>query len=179
MSVIYVDDSLLYGDTFEECLENVKVTMECLQELGFIIHSKKSVLLPTQIIEFLGFIINTRKMTLTLTTKKKEKIKSKGLNALHGRVSIRMVASLVGNLTSSFEAVPQSRLFYRHIELCKTESLMRNQYDFDAPCCISEMAKREIQWWIDNIEDSFAYIKATPDIDYKIHTDASTLGWGA
>ena len=90
-----------------------------------------------------------------------------------------MVASLVGNLTSSFEAVPQSRLFYRHIELCKTESLMRNQYDFDAPCCISEMAKREIQWWIDNIEDSFAYIKATPDIDYKIHTDASTLGWGA
>ena len=74
VSVIYVDDSLLYGNTFDECLENVKITLECLQELGFIVHSRKSVLLPTQIIEFLGFIINTRNMTLTLTTKKKEKI---------------------------------------------------------------------------------------------------------
>ena len=37
ISVIYVDDSLLYGDTFEECMENIMVTLEYLQELGFII----------------------------------------------------------------------------------------------------------------------------------------------
>ena len=179
VSVIYVDDSLLYGDTFEECLENVKVTLECLQELGFIIHSKKSVLRPTQIIEFLGFIINTRDMTLTLTSKKKEKVINKARNILQGKVSIRMVASLVGNLTSSFEAVPQGRLYYRHLELCKTTSLKMSKHNFDAPCYISNEARAEAQWWIENIGEAFAYIKAIPMIDYTIHTDASTLGWGA
>ena len=178
-SVIYVDDSLLHGDTFEECLENVKVTLECLQELGFIIHSKKSVLIPTQIIEFLGFIMNTKNMTLTLTSKKKDKILNKARNVLNGNVSIRMVASLIGNMTSSFEAVPYGRLYYRHLELSKTLSLKQSKHNFDSPCYISERAKKEVQWWIDNIEQSFAYIKAIPDIDYTIHTDASTLGWGA
>ena len=166
VSVIYVDDSLLYGDTFVECLENVKVTLECLQDLGFIIHSKKSVLLPTQIIEFLGFIINTKEMTLTLTSKKKEKLLNKAKNVMNGNVSISMVASLIGNMTSSFEAVPYGRLYYRHLELSKTISLKRSKHDFDASCYISDMAKNEVQWWIDNVEQSFAYIKATPDIDY-------------
>ena len=179
VSVIYVDDSLLYGDTFDECLENVKVTLECLQELGFIIHSRKSVLLPTQIIEFLGFIINTRDMTLTLTAKKKEKIINKARAVLKGNASIRMVASLVGNLTSSFEAVPYGRLHYRHLEFSKTMSLKRCKHNFEAQCFLSDMAIKEVNWWIDNIGKSFSYIKATPKIDYTIHTDASTLGWGA
>ena len=179
VSVIYVDDSLLYGDTFEECLENVIVTLQCLQELGFIIHSKKSVLIPTQIIEFLGFIINTMNMTLTLTPKKKNKILNKAKDLLTKKATIRMVASFIGNLTSSFEAVPMGRLHYRHIELSKTLSLKRCKGDFDAPCHISEEAFQEIKWWVHNIENAFAYIKAIPSVDYVIHTDASTHGWGA
>ena len=45
-SVVYVDDSLLYGLTYEECQTNVMVTLESLQDLGFVIHSTKSVLFP-------------------------------------------------------------------------------------------------------------------------------------
>ena len=178
-SVIYVDDSLLYGDTFEECLENVLITLKALQELGFVIHSRKSVLIPTQKIEFLGFIINTVDMTITLTQKKKTKIMDKANKVLRGKVTIRMVASLVGNLTSSFEAVPNGRLYYRHIELCKTKALKKSGYDFDASCHISEEARKELNWWIQNIDNAFAYIKSIPKIDYTIHTDASNLGWGA
>ena len=40
----------------------------------------------------------------------------------------------------------------------------------------------EVSWWINNIIHAFAYIRATPDIDYIIHTDASKKfggGWGA
>ena len=56
VSIIYVDDTLLYGDTYEECMSNVLATLEMLQDLGFVIHAKKSVLIPTQCITFLGFI---------------------------------------------------------------------------------------------------------------------------
>ncbi len=161
-SVIYVDDSLLQGDTFEECMDNIIQTLALLEGLGFVIHPIKSVLIPTQCIVFLGFIINTKDMTLTLTDKKKERIKTMGIGLLHKDITIRMVSSFIGNLTASFDAVPYGRLHYRHLEWCKTRSLGHSHYNFDAWCLLSNKAISEIQWWIDNISDSFAYIKDIP-----------------
>ena len=98
-SVIYVDDSLLQGDNIQECLDNIRITLKYLQDLGFIIHPEKSILYPTQIITFLGFIINTLNMTVTLTMEKKEKIIAKGKGLLkRGSITIRMVSSFIGNL---------------------------------------------------------------------------------
>ena len=53
LSVIFVDDSYLQGDTEQECMNNIKATVDLLLKLGFIVHEKKSVLKPTQKIEFL------------------------------------------------------------------------------------------------------------------------------
>ena len=182
-SVIYVDDSLLQGDTFEECLRNIQVTLKCLQELGFVVHPTKSVLYPTQVITFLGFIIDTVNMTITLTDEKKMKIRERGLGLINGEnVTVRMVSSFIGNLTASFEAVPFGKLYYRNLEFCKSQALKSNRFDFDAPCTISDKGIREINWWIENIMNSFAYIEAIPEIDHVIHTDASKHlggGWGA
>ncbi len=71
LSVYFVDDSYLQGDTKLECYDNVKSTIQLLRKLGFVIHTDKSVLEPTQIITFLGFIINSYTMTITLTEDKK------------------------------------------------------------------------------------------------------------
>ena len=40
LSVVYVDDSYLQGETFEECLQNITETVKLLQSLGFTIHPK-------------------------------------------------------------------------------------------------------------------------------------------
>ena len=69
-----MDDSLLAGESFEECLDNIRATFKMLSDLGFFIHPDKSVFTPSQVIECLGFIINTIQMTLSLTEKKKQKI---------------------------------------------------------------------------------------------------------
>ena len=53
--VIFVDDSYLQGNTESECLENFEVTVNLLIKLGFKIHEQKSILKPTQKLEFLGF----------------------------------------------------------------------------------------------------------------------------
>ena len=84
-----------------------------------------------------------------------------------------MLFSFIGNLTASFEAVPYGKLYYRHLEYCKTAALEAGKYDFDAPCSLTAKARDEISWWIENIMDSFAYIRGTPDIDHIIHTDAT------
>ena len=182
-SVIYVDDSLLQGDTFQECLNNVLATLECLESLGFVVHPEKSVFYPTQEITFLGFIINTADMTVRLTDEKKSKIKDLGLGLLDkNNITVRMISRFIGNLTASFDAVPEGRLYYRHLEWCKALSLDLHNQDFDAPCFISEQAREEIIWWINNVEHSFANIQDTPDIDKTIYTDASKHlggGWGA
>ena len=55
----YSDDLCLQGKTYEECLTNVISTIKLLEELGFVVHSLKSVLIPSREIEILGFVINT------------------------------------------------------------------------------------------------------------------------
>lgn len=52
LSVAFVDDSYLQGNTKAQCQENISKTLNMLKSLGFIIHTDKSVLEPTQSIEF-------------------------------------------------------------------------------------------------------------------------------
>ena len=74
LSVVYMDDSYLQGDSVSSCRRNINVTVSLLQALGFnIINERKSVLTPTQSLEFLGFIINSTDMTITLTPRWKRR----------------------------------------------------------------------------------------------------------
>ena len=105
-SVIYVNDFLLAGDTYKDWLDNIHETKLLLEGLGFHIHPKKSVFLPTQAITFLGFEINAVNMTITLTNAKKNKIKDLCVTTLsNSTLTICQVASLLGNIAVSFEAV--------------------------------------------------------------------------
>ena len=93
-----------------------------------------------------------------------------------------MITRFKGNLTASYEAVPDGRLYYRHLEWCKALSLDMHNHNYDMPSFISAQAREEITWWIENVENSFAYIQDIPDIDKNIYTDASKHlggGWGA
>ena len=76
-SVVYVDDTLLGGDTFEACQDDIFSTLKCLDDLGFYIHPEKYIFTPTQNIIFLGYHIYTLRMTITLTDEKKQQIEEK------------------------------------------------------------------------------------------------------
>ena len=71
LSVAYVDDPYLHGETFEECLQNITETVKLLQPLGIAIYPEKSVLKPSQKLTFLGFVLYSKTMTVTLTNTKK------------------------------------------------------------------------------------------------------------
>jgi len=179
-SVIYVDDGLLKGDTEVECTDNVRATTALLEILGFYIHLEKSSLIPSQTIVYLGFVINTVNMTISLTKKKKDNIKSICKKLLDKKDNtIREVASLIGNMTASFEAVQYGRLHYRNLELDKIISLKANKGNFEACCHISNKGKKDIIWWREHIGSAFKSMCQPPEIDYTIFTDASNEGWGA
>ena len=51
--VVFVDDSYLQADKEQDCIRNINATVEILTILAFAIHESKSVLIPTQKIDFL------------------------------------------------------------------------------------------------------------------------------
>ena len=57
-NVAYIDDSLLSSDTYEECEINVQDTSALVDNLGLTTHPEKSVLIPSQCIEFVGFFFH-------------------------------------------------------------------------------------------------------------------------
>ena len=79
--------------------------LECL---GFTIHKAKSILKPTQRIEFLGFIINKEKR-IAITNKIKKLMATTF-------PTIRQMDSVIGSVISLFPAVPLRKLHYRALE---------------------------------------------------------------
>ena len=178
LSVVYVDDSYLQGETFEECLQNITETVRLLQSLGFTIHPEKSVLKPTQKLTFLGFVLNSKTMTLTLTDAKKEKIIKLGEGIINRQyITIRELAQFIGNVVATFEAVLTGPLHYRDMETLKIAKLKQYKGKFDAKITINEESKTEIKWWIENIKGCSRNL-ITREVDITIYTDASNTGWG-
>ena len=101
-----------------ECEEATLHAVQLFISLGFKIHPEKSIVIPTQVLQFLGFTLNSILTTVTLSELKPEKI----LQLCHkfsypGRqFTIRKVASFIGTLVSSFLGAQIGPLHYRHIE---------------------------------------------------------------
>ena len=71
LSVVYLDDFLLIGDTYAQCVSNVAKTSKMLQSLGFLFSTKKCQFPPAQQCKFLSFIFDTCNFTLELPPQRK------------------------------------------------------------------------------------------------------------
>ena len=76
ISVVYIDDTWLTSEDYNSCVNNIAETITLLDRLGFVIHPKKSILIPTQEITFLGFIFNSANMTVKLTPERALRLKT-------------------------------------------------------------------------------------------------------
>ena len=174
----YLDDSLLIGNSAEECTSTLAAASNIISSLGFIIHTQKSQMDPTQCIVFLGFEINSVNMTVRLTSDKANKIKKSCQNLLKPNIhTIQEVAETVGLLVSSSAGVQHGPLFYRQLEIDKAVALKLNHGDFSKTCMLSDTSISDLQWWIDNIQTAYKLISQPPPTK-TITTDASMLGWG-
>ena len=115
------------------------------------INDAKSQLQPTTRICFLVFIIDSISMKLLLPDDKLQKIISACLNLVSkNNPSVREVALVTGLLVSAFPAVNYLNLYYRSLELCKSQALSKN-LDFDQAIILSPQAKSALHWIINNL----------------------------
>ena len=142
---MYLCDLYLQGETYKACLNNISDTFKLLRELGFVIHTEKSLLTPSQTVFSLGFIISSKNMRLPLTDEKKNKI------------FLRELARILGNIIASFPAVYYRYLHYRHLEKEKLTGLKDRRGNFVGKITLSAKPKAEIEWWINNIDNSYCH----------------------
>lgn len=177
ITAAYIDDLINIDNKLENCVESTNASVYLLDSLGFIVHPLISVLIPTQIIEYLGFIIDSRQMKIYLTDKKKQSFIDVFKEMQHEKdfVSIRRVVRLLGKISSSFPGVKYGRLHYRKIERDKSEALKIAKGNFEKKMSLSCQALDEIKWWLENIDHSYNDIHiGNPDI--TMNTDACKTG---
>ena len=138
---IYIDDIIVIGDTYEECLIGTIKTIKLFLKLGFIIHPEKSSLQLSQEITYLGFVFNSKEMLVTLTSEKREKIlvSCKSFSK-KDKFAIRELSSLIRTLTSTFPGNKFEPLYYRELDKRKTLGLKKAKGNFDIPIKITEQA---------------------------------------
>ena len=177
-SVVYIDDIYLQGDSFQLCQNNVWATEKLLGDLGFHIHPGKSVLIPSQKLEFLGFILDSNACTVTLTDKRKQKILVMCQEFLINPCQrIKDIASLVGSLIAALPGVTYGALFYRRLEHCKICFLRKHKGNYKKKFTLTDDALADVKWWSLNVNTASKFVHAPP-VKLTLYADASLEGWG-
>lgn len=178
ISVIYLDDISCIGRSYNECEENIRLTKDTLESLGFIINDKKSCFIPKTECKFLGFIFDSKNMILKLPDDKKLKIKKLLLEFKKLKsCRLRDFAKFVGTLTSACPALQYAWLYTKSFERHKYLCLLNNN-DYDQIINLPSSLDKDIKWWLNNI-DNGCYPFRFNDFKLEIFSDASSSGWGA
>lgn len=178
LSTVYLDDQLLLGRSYSECVDNINTTKKLLSALGFKINFDKSVLIPSTTCKFLGYIINSHSMTINLPTDKRIKI-TKEIQEFTRlqRCTIRRFARLLGLLISACPAVEYGLLYTKDLERCKYLNLKADD-DYEKLMNLPSSLLPDLRWWLQALENP-SHRVMNDSYAVEIYSDASTTGWGA
>ena len=109
-----LDDVLIYAEGREHSLRATCLAISILERAGFKINYTKSVIIPTQVIDYLGYSLNAKNPCFQLQKSKLAKCQLilKGLSLLKS-VSRKLMEQLLGFFNFIFTIVPLARSFIR------------------------------------------------------------------
>ncbi len=178
--LIYLNDILLVASSPLILRQHTNIVINLLQDLGFIINFEKSILTPTQILEFLGFIINAVTMKFYLPPEKITKTSRLCKSLMkENPTSLHLLSQLLGFLESCRPAVWLAPLHFRHLQSCLIEQVALNNGGYHGTVHLSRPALGELQWWILNNHQVHGSPIRPPSSEMIITSDASKMGWGA
>ncbi len=180
--VIYLDDLLILNNSISGLLRDLRIVINLLESLGFIVNYKKSIVVPQQQIEYLGMIIDSEAQKFSLPTDKVVSIVNHCKNILKadesGQVKLRDLSKVMGSFSFTIPSIPYAQGHYR-----KLQSFFINQShthkDLKKTVCFPAGARFDLQWWASNLEHSNGKMFCSLNPDLVIFSDASLQGWGA
>ena len=178
--VIYLDDLLFLNSSKEGVLNDFIVARDLLEKLGFVINWKKSVVTPAQIMEYLGLLIDSVKMSFALPQYKVEAVLMMCRNALGaGTVSLRCIASILGNFNWAIPTIPFAQSHYRSMQRFYIDESRKTRGDLNKRRVLSAETRADLTWWVENLSSANGkeFFPKIPDLE--IESDACLEGWGA
>lgn len=179
LGMIYLDDLSLTDVNRDRLTSQVSYVQSLLPTLGFTLCHAKSILVPTQEMEYLGLIINTVQMTISLPKRRVTKM-TKGLSAaLSSPPTLRNLMSLLGLIESCRPVFPSAPLYYRDLQ-----SLILALQSRGDPLTITVTlpppVREELEYWkflAPRIPPRCFRERIAPQV--ILTTDSSLSGWGA
>ncbi|CAH0728429.1 unnamed protein product, partial [Brenthis ino] len=156
-------------------VEQTQVVLKTLKELGWIVNTSKSILVPQRSLEYLGLVWDTWNNKKSLPQKKIQGLQTTIARFLtQQQATLREVQGLVGTMNFARLAVPQGRLNFRYL-LRHCISMLQNNVKEKTPLPIQ--VTKELEWWRQNCDRSS--LLHLPLLTHFLTTDAAETGWGA
>ena len=159
--VVYLDDMILLNQCRHMLIRDLSSLKWLLENLGFLINWKKSVCVPTQVIQFLGFLVDSVEMVIRLPQKKIQKIIQKCQCLVSSKVTrVRKISEVLGLMTSSLQAIAPAPLHYPSFANDPGSSLAGQQVvpgksDLDSRLLTGtqmvDFADAELEWEVHNL----------------------------
>ena len=152
--VIYIDDMIIMAKSPDEAIEARDTTIYLLETLGFRINYKKSILLPSQELQFLGVTVNSKTMTFSIPKEKLQKLKQTCRETLNSsKLSVRDLTQVMGRLRATAIAFSPAPLQLRSIQNLVKVSLRRGNNSYQTNLKLNKESRQELQWWLQNLNN--------------------------
>ena len=167
------------AQTMTKILMARDTTVYLLKALGFTMNYNKSILVPSQEIEFLGVIVNSRNLTFAIPQKKLVRLKEmcKAL-MLRESPTVRDLAKAMGRLRATAPAFSPAPLQLRNTQLLIRRAL-RNRASYEQTVVLDKGTHQELSWWVENLDSHNGKPISMLAPELVIASDASLDGWGA
>ena len=117
------------------------------------VHPVKTILEPSQEMEFLGMLVDSKLIEIKLPGSKIMKLRSEVSKILDtmSTPSLREMSCLLWKLNSMSSAVPPGPLFCRVIQQDLSRLLESGNQSYHYPCLISHLVRTDLNWWRDEL----------------------------
>ena len=176
----YLDDILIISESRDQAVDSTKKTTQWLEELGFVINYKKSVLCPSQKLVFLGTMIDTCDMNLSVPTSKIIKVQREARQILgKSNWPAHKLAATIGLMNSVCKAISPGMLMTRYLLANLPEVLNENANNWNTTKVkLWTTSRQELSWWTEEMENFNGRPFAQAATELTVYTDASEQGWG-
>lgn len=171
----YIDDFLFVASSREEAIKLRSQILSDLSKSGFV-KSQKSMLEPSQIVEFLGYVIDSISGQYQVSQEKISfLIEFLKRICAAPRVYVKDVAKAAGLILSMSLALQPARMYTR--SFYRLIATRKNWYE---KLHWSEEALADGRWWIDNLQqwNGKTIWVHQQKFELEVFSDASSLGFG-
>ncbi|XP_064076265.1 uncharacterized protein LOC135194585 [Vanessa tameamea] len=173
--LVYLDDYLIVNQNRSKLCLQASEAVRHLEDLGWILNYKKSILTPTQDLEYLGIRWQTLENRMSLPEKRISSLKATiNQSLLKRQITLRELQSVLGQFNFANFVIPRGRLH------CRQAQILLRHFNKKQPRqrkSIPHVVYQEMRWWLGATHRS-SIIHKKP-VTHFLTTDASDLGWGA